>query len=105
MDEHPAPTVKTTVIERLDYLDRLATCGDDSSRAALATTEIARLTGAWRSLLEQHAPDEDGRCPRCSGWLRQRRHPCTVWLTAHEHLVAESTAQPSGPVKWPPSAR
>jgi hypothetical protein len=105
MDEHPAPTVKTMVIERLDYLDRLATCGDDLSRAALATTEIARLTGAWRSLLEQHAPDEDGRCPRCSGWLWQRRHPCTVWLTAHEHLVAESTAQPSAPEKWPPPSR
>lgn len=96
MDEQSGPTVQAAVIERLDYLDKLATCGDHSSRAALATTEITRLTGAWRSLLGQHAPDSNGRCPQCSGrwrWRWQRRRPCTIWRTAHEHLVADTQAE------------
>lgn len=91
MDEDSAASVQAAVIERLDYLDNLAINGDHESRAALATTEIARLTGAWRSLLEEHLPDGHGRCPKCSGWrLRQRRRPCTIWLMVHEHLVTDA---------------
>lgn len=88
MDEYLASTLKTAVIDRLDYLDRLVTDADELSRAALAETEMARLTQAWRDLLDQHAPDAHGRCPQCSGWRHPRRHPCTVWTTAHQHLIA-----------------
>lgn len=88
MDEYLASTLNTAVVERLDYLDRLVTEGDVPSRAALAETEVARLTEAWRALLELHAPDEHSRCPECSGWRRPRRHPCTVWTIAHQHLIA-----------------
>ncbi|MFL6125933.1 hypothetical protein [Actinophytocola sp.] len=88
MDKYPAPTLAKVVIERLDYLDRLATEGDTPSLASLAETEIARLTEAWRALLELHAPDGHGRCPECSGWRRPRRHPCTVWTTATTILIA-----------------
>ena len=87
MDENLAATLKTAVRERLDYLDYLAVDGDEPSRASLAETEIARLTAAWRVLLDLHAPDEHQRCPQCSGWRRPRRHPCTVWTTAHQHLI------------------
>jgi hypothetical protein len=90
MDEDSAASVQTAVIERLDYLDKLAINGDHASRAAMATTEIARLTGAWRSLLEQHLPDGHGRCPRCSGWQLWQRRPCRVWRMVHEHLVSET---------------
>ncbi|MFD9701354.1 hypothetical protein [Lentzea sp. NPDC059081] len=83
MDEHLAATLTTAVHERVDYLDHLA--ADEPSRAALAETEITRLTSAWRVLLELHAPDGHGRCPHCSTWRRPRR-PCTVWTTAHQHL-------------------
>ena len=89
MDEDSAASVQAAVIERLDYLDKLAIYGDRASRAAMATTEIARLTGAWRSLLEQHLPDSHGRCPRCSGWRLWQRRPCRVWRMVHEHLVCE----------------
>lgn len=89
MDEDSAASVQAAVIERLDYLDKLAIDGDRASRAALATTEIARLTGAWRSLLEQHVPDGHGRCPQCSGWRRWQRRPCRVWRMVHEHLVSD----------------
>jgi hypothetical protein len=92
MDKYP-PLAKV-VIERLDYLDRLATEGGEPSLAALAETEIARLTDAWRALLELHAPDEHGRCPECSGWRRPRRHPCSVWTTANSILVATDVPAP-----------
>ncbi|MGQ0841495.1 hypothetical protein [Actinokineospora sp.] len=63
-----------------------------ATRAALADTEIIRLTLAWRTLLAEHRPNEHGRCPQCSGWLRPRQHPCSVWTTAHQHLItAEAT--------------
>jgi hypothetical protein len=88
MDEILAATFRRAVHDRLDYLDALATDGDLRSRAALANTEITRLTSAWRSLLSAHQSDEHGRCPQCSGWLRPRAHPCTVWATAHQHLIA-----------------
>lgn len=88
MDEILAATFRRAVHDRLDYLDKLATDGDLRSRAALSSTEITRLTSAWRSLLAAHQPDEHGRCPQCSGWLRPRAHPCTVWTTAHQHLIA-----------------
>lgn len=96
MDENLAATLTTAVHERLDYLDHLAVDGDEQSRAALAETEILRLTTAWRALLDLHAPDERGRCPQCSGWRRPRRHPCTVWITAHQLVAADgpSAAEP-----------
>lgn len=90
MDEDSDTSVQAAVIERLDYLDNLAINGDRASRAALATTEISRLTGAWRSLLEQHVANGHGRCPQCSGWRLWRRNQCRIWLMAHEHLVSET---------------
>ncbi|MDQ3577086.1 MAG: hypothetical protein M3443_05695 [Actinomycetota bacterium] len=56
--------------DRQEYLDKLAADGDLRSRAALSSTEVTRLTSAWRSLLTAHQPDEHGRCPQCSGWFR-----------------------------------
>ncbi|WP_146073811.1 hypothetical protein [Amycolatopsis sp. CA-126428] len=88
MDEVLSSTLQSAVFGRLDYLDRLAREGDESSRAALADTEITRLTRAWRCLLVAHQPDERGRCPQCSGRRRSRRRPCSVWNIAHQHLIA-----------------
>lgn len=88
MDEILAATMRDAVYGRLDYLDRLVTDADEPSRAALADTEISRLTRAWRDLLAAHQPDEHGRCPQCSGWRRPRQHPCSVWTTAHQHVIA-----------------
>ncbi|HEY0688570.1 MAG TPA: hypothetical protein VGD71_05960 [Kribbella sp.] len=96
MDEILTSTMCDAVYGRLTYLDRLVADADEPSRAALAETEIARLTAAWRDLLVMHQPDEHGRCPECSGWRRQRRHPCSVWSTAHQHLLTAA---------GPPAAR
>lgn len=85
--------------EHLDYLDKLAIEGDMDSRAALSSTEITRLTSAWRAVLAAHHPDDHGRCPQCSGWWLPRKHPCTVWTIAHQHLIAADDSSPVG-IAW-----
>jgi hypothetical protein len=82
-----------------DWLQRLETLVRDAdvpSRAALAQTEFVRLAAAWRALLAEHDPDEEGRCPRCSRWRRRRRFPCSVWLSAHHQLVASDVPPCAG---------
>jgi hypothetical protein len=102
---HPAAlALPTEVYRHLDYLNTLATDGDTASRAALADTEILRLTTAWRDLLDQHQPDNRGRCPRCSGWRRRRRYPCSVWATAYRHLLAGPTPSRAGDSRRAPAA-
>lgn len=88
MDEVLSALLRTAVLGRLDLLRNLATNADDPSRAALAYTEIPRLAEGWRELLSAHQPDQRGRCPECSGWFRARTFPCSVWTTAHTHLIA-----------------
>src|SRR5437899_1382146 len=77
----------------LSRLETLARDADAESRAALAQTELLRLARAWRALLGEHEPDEDGRCRRCAGWRRRKASRCTVWVSAHRYLVA---ADPPG---------
>ena len=62
MDEVLNATLRTAVLTRLDDLDSLARDADEPSKAVLADTVIARLTAAWRELLEAHEPDHRGRC-------------------------------------------
>jgi hypothetical protein len=72
----------------LNRLEILIWEADLPSRAALAETEMGRMIGAWRALLAEHEPNEEGRCPRCPGRRRtRRRNRCAVWVTAHRHLV------------------
>lgn len=92
MDEILAGVLRSGVYERLDYLDKLVAEGDTPSLAALAETELPRLSTAWRAVLALHEPDERGRCPHCSGWRRGRLFPCSVWAVAHEHLIAADHA-------------
>jgi hypothetical protein len=93
MDEVLTTTLCEAVYERLDYLGRLVNEADLRSRAALADTEIVRMTQAWRALLGQHEPNLRGRCPRCSRWRRPAPFPCSVWAVAHHYLI---TGAPAG---------
>lgn len=87
---------------RRAVLDRLAAIEDMALRAGshlpvrVARSQLKTITGGWRELLEKHQPDRKGRCPVCSGWLRRRRWPCQVWMTAHEHLIGDKPQQ----AKW-----
>ena len=86
MDEILAAVLGRAVHDRLECLNNLVHAADQ--RSVLADTEIVRLTETVRKMLAQHGPDASGRCRQCSGWLRRRRHPCSVWTVAHQHLIS-----------------
>ena len=86
--------MRRAVMRRLALLDQAAERGDAGSLVPLARTELQRLAGGWRLLLEVHTADEDGRCRACPGRWRKRRWPCKVWLLAHQHLIGEGSQQP-----------
>ena len=71
----------------LNRLEALALNADLPSRTALAQTEMMRLVAAWRALLGEHEPDDDGRCRRCPRRLARTSRPCAVWVVAHRYLV------------------
>ena len=77
----------------LSRLERLARQADEPSRAALAETELVRLTIGWRALLVEHEPDDDGHCRTCAPRWRRNGWRCSVWVSAHRYLVA---ADPPG---------
>ena len=93
MDHVLSSALRDATYAWLDQLEMLAREADEASRAALAQTELIRMATAWRALLAEHEPDDEGRCPRCSGWPRRRRgYRCSVWVTAHRYLVVNGTS-------------
>jgi hypothetical protein len=110
MGRDSGTAVREAVCERLDYLDQLVSQADVPSRAALAETEIARMTEAWRVLLAEHQPDSHGRCRQCSRWRRPRAFPCAAWTIAHHHLVSvpgevdRADGRDAAGTSWPPLA-
>lgn len=91
----PFPGDHDAVLDTLDSVDRLAVDGASEALLPLARDELHRLTGGLRALLDEHRPDENGRCPVCPSGMRARRWPCQVWRTAHQHLIGEN-ADPAG---------
>jgi hypothetical protein len=85
-------TLRRAVLDRLQQVGERAGSAEVGTLVPMARAEIRRMTNGWRELLTSHQPDDKGRCPRCSGWLRRRRWPCPVWLAAHHHLIGESLA-------------
>lgn len=83
--------VRRAVLERLAAVEEMAARAGATLSAPLARKHIQTITEGWRELLVQHQPDATGRCPVCSGWLRHRRWPCEVWVTAHRHLIGDGT--------------
>jgi len=83
--------IQDSVYSWLDRLESLAREADEPSRAALASGEMARLVAAWRALLSEHQPDEDGRCRRCARSRRRRAQSCTVWSSANRYLLGDDT--------------
>lgn len=57
------------------------------SWAAVRAGLLPLLTG-WRAVLVDHATTPRGRCRHCDRVRLGRRGTCTVWRTAHAHLVA-----------------
>ena len=74
-------------------LTREATNGDDRAVADLGRHELPRVVAALTALLDEHKPDEEGRCPTCRTKLFTRSPaPCRVYLTAHLCLLVSQDA-------------
>lgn len=75
--------------DRLGYLVSRALRGDDDAAIDLARVELPKIITALRALLDEHQPDERGRCATCRrGRLRRRLPaPCRAYLAAHLCLV------------------
>ncbi|CRK58400.1 hypothetical protein [Alloactinosynnema sp. L-07] len=74
-----------------DYLSTLSTrvvAGGDHTAAELARAELPRVVAALQALLDEHHPDEQGRCPTCRTRLFTRAPaPCRAYLTANLCLL------------------
>jgi hypothetical protein len=93
MDHVLSSALRDAIYGFLARLEMLICDADLPSRAALAESEMPRLINAWRALLVEHEPDEDGLCRCCSGWRKRRRgYRCSVWVTAHRHLVVNDVS-------------
>jgi hypothetical protein len=76
------------IVHRAEY-------GDDRTAAAVARCELPRLVEALRAVLDEHEPDQFGRCPSCRhGRLGRTPAPCRAYLSAHLCLVATEEEPP-----------
>ncbi len=75
--------------EHLAALVRLASTGDDETAVELARSELPRVVVALKALLDEHTPDDRGRCPTCrtSRWSRRLPAPCRAYLGAQLALT------------------
>ncbi|WP_447003573.1 hypothetical protein ACRAKI_28490 [Saccharothrix isguenensis] len=75
--------------EHLATLVRLASTGNDETAVELARSELPRLVTAVKALLDEHNPDEHGRCPTCRTrwWSRRLPSPCRAYLGAQLALT------------------
>ena len=97
--------MSTTVFSQLDRslrehlatLVRLASTGDDETAVELARSELPRVVTAVKALLDEHTPDEHGRCPTCrtSRWRRRLPSPCRAYLGAQLALTVAGD-EPAG---------
>lgn len=92
-------SLRRAVLDRLAAVEDIAVRAGSQLSVRVARSHLKTITGGWRELLLEHQPDLKGRCPVCSGWLRRRRWPCQVWVTAHHHLIGGETPEPPG---WSP---
>ncbi|MGH3799011.1 MAG: hypothetical protein ACRDTD_02565 [Pseudonocardiaceae bacterium] len=91
--------VRRAVLQRLAAVEEMAARAGAALSGPVARKHFRTITGGWRELLVQHQPDTTGRCPVCSGWLRRRRWPCEVWVTAHRHLIGDGTEPVERPAR------
>jgi hypothetical protein len=84
--------------EHLATVAQMAARGDDQTVAELARAELPRIVAAIKALLDEHQPDEHGRCPTCRThwWSRRRPAPCRAYLSAQLCLTVAGEQSSGG---------
>lgn len=87
--------LETSLADHLADITYRARFGDQHVMVEIARFELPRLVEALKAVLDEHTPDEHGRCPAC----RTRRFgraptPCRAYLTAHLCLVVTEEETP-----------
>ena len=82
-----------------------ARVGDERTAAAVARFELPRVIEALKAVLDEHEPDEHGRCTTCrTSRFGRAPAPCRAYLTAHLCLVVtedESPMEATAPMRRP----
>jgi hypothetical protein len=81
---------------RLSDLVGRAHRGDDDTAVHLARVELPKIVTALRALLDEHTPDERGRCATCRRrrFSRKLPSPCRAYLAAHLCLMIADEVRP-----------
>jgi len=90
MDEQLRRALTERVEAYLHDAERVLRGADPGTSWPAIRARLLPLAVAWRSLLVQHRRGLRGRCQHCDRALRRRhnrRALCSVWRTAHAHLV------------------
>lgn len=78
----------TSLADYLTDITYRAQFGDERAAAAMAKYELPRVVEALKAVLDEHSPDENGRCPSCrTSRFGRAPAPCRAYLTAHLCLV------------------
>jgi hypothetical protein len=82
--------------DRLGFLVSRALRGDDDTALHVARVEVPKIVAALRALLDEHRPDERGRCVTCkrSRFGRKLPSPCRAYLAAHLCLLITEENRP-----------
>jgi hypothetical protein len=76
--------------------------GDDRTVAAVARCELPRIVEALKAALDEHEPDQFGRCPSCRhGRFGRTPAPCRAYLSAHLCLMTTEDEPPVVEVTTP----
>jgi hypothetical protein len=90
MDERLGRVLRERVEAYLREAERVLRGEDPGAAWPAVRARLLPLASAWRNLLAQHGSGLRGRCRHCDRVVRpwQRRSGlCSVWRTAHTHLI------------------
>lgn len=88
--------LESSLNEYLADLTRRGETADPVTAIRIATAELPRVVAALQAVLDEHRPDEQGRCPSCRKRLLGRAPaPCRAYLAAHLCLLVTEDDQPS----------
>lgn len=94
--------LETSLADYLADITHRAQYGDERTAAAVARFELPRLVEALKAVLDEHEPDQFGRCPTCrTGRFSRTPAPCRAYLTAHLCLVSTDDEPKSVEVTTP----